>query len=391
MALDHRMITYFTTESGHQAVQSDPNDSLGGFISSTECHRQYQVFATPVGEQVTATTSAAVFEVASLIGQDVEVGWWLTYHTAGANIQQMREIVAFDDGTGQVTLDAPLPATPTINDFIRVWPPNRLFRTITAAESSSFPSTGWHRCIGVLNQIDNTTGWKAWLNPVRPGPLRCDIAMGFGSLSALTGFDVLSIASEFDEPDLVTPSFISSRPGFSGDFSGGPNQRPQRFDDPRSSAGAIITPVPYDSTSWPNGSPRPIWIRMSLEGEVGDMALPQRCVWQLLISDTSGGKLGTMPLIADIAGPDQTIDARVDRVPVIGGGARLEVDIRDAATGRTVPDRTVRLSKTSGSGTLLAQNLDQTNTDGDVIRSSYIASTNPADAGDTIDFRVEVI
>lgn len=379
MASDWLMRSYLTGAATAGGAQSNPALSLGLRRSSSAI--------ADFDTTVTTAATADTFRASALVGQDVDPGWWLSMHEPGANLNAAREVLVFDDVLGELVLREPLPAAPAVGHHFRLWRPNGLFSSFSAAQSVDHPTFGRHRCIALRNETGGViTGRQAWIVPLKPGPLKCEIVMGCGQS---TDFDALAIASDTDAPDVVTGGAVSGLErvaGNSGSF------RPQRWDDPQARNRIFETPIYLASLSWGANQSLPLWIRLRFrDGE--PMALPFRSVHQIVFEQLTTGTpsaSGSVLVVVDIDGPDEVLTAGVDRTPRISGGARLEVRIRDQATGQPVPNRRVQMTQTSGPGILGPQSGEVTTESGETIRAVYLAPTDPVEEGAIVDFAVEV-
>ena len=377
MANDWQMVATLAGVSTLADPQPDPNASLGRMRSSTPVE-DYLV-------QTTSVTDESTFISTTLISESIDPGAWVTMHTPGSNLNEAREIVAFDTGTGEVSVDQPFSAVPGVGDRFRVWRPNGLFAAISNARSVTHPENGIHRMITVRNETGGLLGNpQAYVVPVRPGPLKCEIAMSGNQVGEV---DCIEIAVDTDEPDLVTAGTVSGRDRFAGPTG---FWRPQRFDDPPARDRIYDTPVNI-AAAWTSNFVRAMWLKLAFRLDE-PMALPYTSVFQVIYEDDAGSptSTGSMLIVVDILGPNELITAGVDRQPRVGGGARVEVRSIDVDSGLPVPNRTVTISQTAGSGTLQAQNKDQTDDTNQPVARVYTSSTNPADEGDTITFSIEV-
>lgn len=378
MASEHLMIPYLAGASTAGGSQPDPNASLGGARSSSVAY-SYQ-------GQVTSVTDESVFADSSLIAHADVTGWWLSYHTAGSNVNAVRRVIAFDDSTGEVTLEGPLPALPVVTDYFRLWEPNGIFSSFDAADCSARSTSGRHRLLALRNQIGTfTVNLRAYVVPISPGPLECQIAL---SATSTLDFDCLSIATEDDEPDIRTTGIT----GVGERFAGNAFNRPQRFSSPRYLDQTYFTPAAF-TANYDNNEARALWVKLHFV-DTAPIPVAFESVWQVIWEDENGGSppfsSGSLIIAVAVDGSDEEILANVDRAPRIAAGARVQANVTDRLSGLPVPDHTIAISQTAGSGTLGAQNKDTTDEDGDPVYRVYLSSTDPADEGDTVDFRIEV-
>ena len=298
------------------------------------------------------------------------LGKWLVFYS-GTNTNEAREIIGWDDSTGEFTVDGDLPADVVATDPYRLFAPNGYFSAVSFDQSV-------RRAQKVrLGFISNATGlgvsnYRFWVVPVDPGPLVCEIAHGRS-----TGLTVTGVADEEDDPNL----------GDAGFFVQGALGK-ERFGRPDSAPEAEFT-SPLAVTALPVGASWPIFIRLSFRtGE--PVPLAHRSVFQVFAGDSTGTPIGSFLVVVDVLGADEEMILGPDRALRLKAGARVQALIRDRATGVPVPGKTISISQTAGPGTLGAQSAEVSDDSGNPVRATYLSPTDEADVGATVTFRVEV-
>ncbi len=349
--------------------QPDPNASLGGVVSSTDLEGAAQANWTTV-------TSATVLISTTLIGQGIAVGSYVVMNDRTGNENVERRIIAFNDGTGEVTLEEAFPVLPQVGDNFRIFQANQLFAAYTPSASRS--RLDRYRLIYYGNPGAQIIPAFLWVEPIDPGPLRLELATG--TITSGFGADIPFIPNENTRPDIETSS--------SGLFQAGLNI-PQEFADPQLQALRIVPRI-GGSSNQINSSYRPVWIRLSFVND--EVPRNHRAVFRIWgEADLNGPEVGSFLVIVDIAEPELTYELGADRRQRISGGARVRASVTDAETAQVASNRTAVIELVPPSpGTLGAQNTEETTPDGEIPERVYISPTDGGQEGANVQFRVRV-
>lgn len=380
MANEHLFKPYLAAAT-FDAAQGDPNASLGGFKSST-------VIADEEGTFTTVTSDRVVIDT-GLPGGDFVGGWVVFLDT---NLNEVREIIAYNTGTKEMTFREVLPSTPLVSDRYWLFLPNGLFDQFDADECRRRATK--HR----LGYFYNSTGsqideYRCFVREIKAGPLVCDIGMAIHASPQNEHFDVVDLSDQEDPPDLQSPVALGGAPQTFGDDGS------QDFLHPRTRDGAGRSPY---GTEGPGQSKtirdsgtsvhadRPMWIRLSFNAD-SPIPLPTQAVFQVYVDGDDGTVIPSFLVVVDLAGVPEVITPVIDRRLRIAGGARLSCIVTDAVDPfEAVPGRTISIELTSGPGSMGTQGVKVQQDDGEPIRRVYLSSTDPADVGQVVTFGFEV-
>lgn len=345
--------------------QTDPSASLSGKISSTRIDELQSTLTS-----VPAALPRSVFIDTTEIGSS-HAGKWILFRD-GNNDNNAREIIAFNTSTGEYTVQPDLANDAVAADTYQIFDVGALFNPVTADQSVRVAPK--HR----LAFWDNTGGpiispFRAYVVPIEPGPLVCDIAIG---LQSVTVNPITGVADEEDTPNLATASnFVQGTSGA---------ERFQRT--PSFSLAEFESPI--TDTSFNSGSINSLFVKMSFrDGE--PLPLAHRAVFQIFVDDGTGDT-GSALIIIDVNGADEVLTLGPDRALRLKGGARVQAIVRDLTTGKPVPGKTVNLRLTSGPGTMTDLIGAVTDDSGNPVQTPYLSPTNEASVGDTVIFTSEV-
>ena len=384
MADEEDLHVYFTKDGG--GSQTDPNDSIGGLIASNTIY--------PTQSTLTTVTTDHVFiDSTATGGGEDHVGSWIVFYT-GNNLNDHFEIVAWNDGTGEFTIDTlSAPATVQVGDTYRLFAPNSLFDSINVTQGSHrFVSTfGKSRSVVLSNETAGAftalPGFRAWIEPISPGPLVMQLAMSGNN--TWPGRVAERITTEEGEPNIDEDNDLNI------DFAGGGinvGWRPQRWGKPTTWTNATHTPV-TPTSGWDVPSltgTRHLWLSVTFNQ---DEPLPMagQAMWKVWFGETAKGENAFMVII-DIDGVTEIVSDLTGYQRLrVGGGAVMQVNVIDALSQDPVPDHTVAITlEPPSTGSLGAQNQTLTTADGTPVRAVYTSSTDPADEGDTVTYNVEV-
>jgi len=356
--------------SSFNAAQPDPNASLGGFQASTLiADVDSQLTGVVPGEQILTDTA--------LPASPDLVGWWIQMVT-GASQNEVRRIVDWNGGIQRLTVDRAF-TNVTVGDYYQLFQPNGFFSALDAAVCRDRSAV--HRLAYMRNETGGLlSDVRVYVQEIQAGPLNCEVAMATTPSPQLANFDVDDLASQTDTPPIRASSGFGSST--------------QQFGDPRSYV-AANGGSPFGSatdreirdvaTLFPD---RPIWIRLSFDDDA-PLPIPAQCVFQVFV-ESAGGTASSFLIVVDVEGVPEEVVGVVDRIPRIGGGARLSALSRDSVSEEVVPGRSVNITIDSGPGSLNPQDLSEVPEDGSPVRRVYVSPTDPAQAGQNVTFDFEV-
>jgi hypothetical protein len=374
MANEH-LFQPFLAAATFDLAQGDPNASLGGFKSSTKLMDQEGTFTSVTNDRVVIDTGLPAGDFA---------GAWVVF--LDTNLNEVREVFAYDEGPNTLTFREDLPSTPLVSDRYWLFLPNGLFASFNADRSRRRATV--HRLAYVYNDTPaSLDSVQAYVKDIQAGPIICDVAMAVKNFAQNVHFDVDDLADEETAPELLDT------------FGGGFGDSSQDFLHKRSFAGSSRSP--YGTVGafgqktirhLGGGSvhvDRPIWVRLSFDPD-SPIPLPSQAVFQVFI-DADGVTITSFLVVVDIDGVPEVIVPIVDRRLRIAGGARLSCIVTDNVTPfEPVPGRAIRIERTSGPGTMQAQSDTVQRDDGEPIRRVYNSPTDPGQVGATVVFGFEV-
>jgi hypothetical protein len=376
--------SYTTSNFSSGIVRDDPGGDFSldaGFGSVRTGHWEFVGQAHSIMTWNVALSDAAIAELADF-GDGLELpaapvvdhaGQWLTFHT-GDNVNAAVRVAAFDDGTGEFSLDGDLALDAQVADVYRVWPNGGVFSDFDGPESVARSQKSR------LLYVDNETGgtlllYRFWVEALDPGPLVCEIAQGSISGGELV---VTGIEAEEDEPSLsTTANFVQGASGI------------ERFGRPPSYPVAEFS-SPLNVSQMINNAFAPIFVKLSFHPGA-QIPNAHRCVFQINADSDAGTIIGSMLIVVDVNGADELLDLGPDRALRLKAGARVQAIVRDSNTGVSIPNRTITITLDSGPGTLGPQSAEVTGEDlTDPVRATYISPTDEGQVGAAVEFRVEV-
>lgn len=300
---------------------------------------------------------------------------WMTFH-GPTNLNEVREVVAFDDSTGEYTLDSDLPSTPQVGDFYRLWGPNGFFSPYDNDQSVRRPFK--HRLTYFRNETAAQLNVaRLYVKDIIPGPLVCEVACG-----VRTGGDVfvVGVDNEEDTPDILT---------LAGGFLQG-DLKPQTFEKPFNYAQAgNTTPRGRDQSVGVNAGIQ-AFIRLSFRDNE-PIPIGTRCVFQVFSDFNNGQTIGCLLIVVDVLGADEELILGPDRKLRIAAGARVQAIVRDRATKALIPNHTVNITLEAPSpGSLGPQNKEVTDETGIPVAAVYLSPTDGGEEGEDVTFTIEV-
>ncbi len=379
MANEH-LFTPFLAAATFDAAQGDPNDSLGGFKSST-------TIADFEGAITTVNSDREIVDT-SLGATDFTGGWVVHLDT---NLNEVSEIIDHNTGTDTLTFREELASTPIVTDRYWVFMPNGLFNAYGAADSRTRDPR--HRLTYVYNstggQLDDI---RCYVQDIQTGPVHCEIAMAVHPFGQNAHYDVIDISDENDSPVLFSltdliwgdPQDFVARRGFDAADAGSPF-----------GLGGVNGVKSIRDSGTSVNADRPLWVRLRFDPDA-PIPLPSTVVFQVFVDSEDGVTASSFLVVVDVDGVTEQIVPVVDRRLRIAGGARLSCIVTDSiAPFEPVPGRTIRIEKTAGPGTLnpqakTVQEAAIPAADGEPIRRVYVCPTDPADVGLTVTFSFEV-
>ena len=363
-------------------AQPDPNASLGGFKSSTTVD-ELDGSITGAGDLYHFTDSARA-------GPTDYTGSWIIFMgefafvAATDEVNFAIEVIDFDTGTGEFTLEGPLPIVLTVGHLYRLYVPNSLFSAWDALTSVS-QETRYRlmfAAAGPNGQVDPRL--NVWITDHRPGPLLLECACStYQALDTPSPIEIPTITNERTEPDIVTSAgnmITTGSLGASQDWRRSPDNQAER-----------MTPIAGGTLGLNGNQHRAIWLKLSWR-DAATLPRPQTCVFQVHFQGDIGDEnLGaSFMVIVDIDGPDLEIIMGPDRKNRRLGGSRVKAIVRDSVTKLPVPNYTPVITLDTAEGTLHPQNQEETSDDGVVVQRVYTSSILDADVGKDIDFSMEV-
>lgn len=346
-------------------AQTDPNDSLGGQRSGTNVE--------DLEGTITAVASTSVFTDSSQISAADWTGAWLVFYDGTLNVNVAREVVDFDDSTGEFTVSPTLPELPVVAQRFRAFRPNGLFDAFSSDKSVSMVDR--HRLSFAFSDTTFVSAVGFWVRDLQPGPLTLELAA-----SPKVNDIITAIGDESQAPDIVT-----SAGGLINPPASGPSGSQQVWLRPAEYATQV--PVQGGSRQLSNQA-KALWLRLRWRGG-SQLPRPQRCVFQVMLDTTTASSTGSFMVVVDILGPVLEFGLGPDRALRIAGGARVQANVRDVVTQAPVPDYTATIELVAPSpGSIGPQNQDVTTDDGVVLERVYTSPVVPP--LDDVEFKVEV-
>ena len=190
MASEHLFRFRFAAAS-YDAAQGDPNASLGGFMSSTGLAEVEGSFTSVVNDREVIDTALPAGDFA---------GSWVVF--LDTNLNEVREIRDYDEGTKTMSFGEELPSTPVVTDRYWLFTPNGFFSSFDA-DLCRGRATRYR-----LGYVKNETGGnldscRIYVRDIQPGPLVCKVAMAVTSYPPPAQFDVDDIANEETTPVML--------------------------------------------------------------------------------------------------------------------------------------------------------------------------------------------
>jgi hypothetical protein len=360
MALNGQEFAFhMSVASGYLAAQSDPNQSLGGYRSSTRVDE--------LESTVTTQVSVFVFRDSTQTGVS-HVGKWVVFVT-GNNAIDARRIIHHDTAIGDIGVSPAWGNAPLVAEVYRISGAANLFDDVDAQECSGGHVD--HRMVYLLNSTGvPLNDGRCYLLPLDPYDTNMELACGNGSKGAN---QVTPTFDEEEAPDLDTLGIT----GFTA-------SKPQRFRAARDYVTA--EEVPYNIINFVNNGGYPIWIRRTIP------ALTKRAddaAWLLVVEQDTGVKTA-VPIVFNTTGYTPQLAASFDRTPRTFGGARIEMSVVDADFGFAIEDEEIYAAIDTGPGTLnSAPQPLETDEDGEAY-AVYISPEDDGQAGATVSIEVKM-
>ena len=364
----NNLLFYGTTGpagGGDGGAQSDPAQYLGRFRSSTRLDEFQSTITTNQGarDRNILIDSARIGD-----GADVHALKWLLVQTGPAALFASR-IMAFDTTTGGFKLEARTPGAALIGDDYAVFDRNNVWPNVSVAQAAAGDER--FRCISFRNEhgvaITNVKIWFA--------------AIGLDGFEFARIHQAKTIQPFFERADGVTD--ILDQFG-QRDPLGGPDNFIGSGGWIKAQSRIIAdTTIPSMGNTFSSG----IWLRRSLPAGLRF----RNSVAILILAESDIGGSDPDPLAGaaimpfDIDGLTPTATLEADRFVHIGGGARMEGEVR--VNGSAVVGRAVRFDVRAGDqGTIATDNeptigFAETDSDG-IAFGTFKAPTNPAFEGD---------
>ncbi len=370
MANEH-LFTPRLAATSFNAAQGDPDDSIGGFQSSTSIADIESTFTTVTSDRVVIDTGLPAGDI---------TGYWVVF--LDTNLNEVREIVTYVEGSNTITFDRDLPSTPLVSDRYWLFQPNGFFASADA-DICRRRATRYR-----LGYSRNDTGAilddvRCYVLDIKAGPLVLEVAPAIKDYPQLINFDVDDLTD-----DETAPVILADQGGWGDgtqDF-----RRDRAFDEATRSPFGTPGVNQQKSIRETPFQDRPFWLRLRFD-DASPIPLPSQVVFQVFINSDDGVTISSFLVVVDVDGVPETIGTVVDRRLRIGGGARLSCLVTDSvAPNEPVPGRTIDIKIGSGPGSMNAQSATIQEADGEPIRRVYISPTDPGQEGATVVFDFEV-
>ena len=374
-------IAFRLSGSSYLGAPFAPEDSLGGFVSSGDVYTE---------STVTASADVHHFTDSAQIGEDL-VGSWvipmgefiITIHGAEPELNEAREVVAFNTGTGEFTLGEALPVALGVGHFYRLCQPGDIFNAIDGPLSVS--KADRFRLCWLLSLPNGTIDeFNIWIKDVNPGPLRLEVATATHQGSSIDQIQIPTIVDEFAEPDITTTA--------GGLLEPSPASANVSQVWGRSPANHAGDDSPRSGVNVSGNKHRPIWLRLSWL-DAATLPRPQICAFQVVADGRvdQDFRRSSFMVVVQIDGPTIEYVFGPDRKNRIEGGSKVQAQVRDADTKIQIPNYTAVISLDPPSpGTLHPQNQEETSDDGVIVQRVYESPTDPGEVGSDVDVSVEV-
>ncbi len=355
-------------------AQGDPNASLGGLRSST-------TIADVVSTITGFNSDREIIDTTQISAPD-RTGAWIVF--LDTHLNEAREVIAFDDSTGAMTLEEALPGAPVVTDRYWLFMPNGLFSSFDGADCRSRDPR--HRLVYAHNESGGQQlDVRLYVKAIEAGPVECRVAIGTVTFTQAADFDVDDLADENEVPPLDRGSGFAKITSAEGS--------PQDFARPIDYAGAeATTPTATIGVSGEasinDTRERPIFVQLAFPDGA---AIPraQRVVFQVFIDVDDGTTISSFIVVADVDGVAETIVPVVDRRLRLAAGARLSCLIQDSVSLEAVPGATIDIVIGSGPGSMNDQ-VGRVQEGATPIRRIYVSPTDPGDVGASVRFDFEV-
>ena len=354
-------------------AESDPNNYLGRFRSSTPLH-DFQ--STLTAGQTTRTRHIIEDNTRIGDGADVHALKWLLMQT-GTNALSFARIMAFDDATGRFKLDRRLgPGTALATHAYAVFDRQNVFPDVTPAQAVGGDER--FRCIALRNEHGFTlTNVRFRFEPISVG----------GFMSSINQAETPLGGPYISRADDVTDVLDNLGQRF-------PNPSFPLEDGFRQSSAWItaladsISPLPTSGLALDvfNNNPVAIWLRRRIPA---NFRFRRSVAFIITVESDVGGSspdplAGSAIISFDVAAETPAVTLEADRFVHILGGARMRANV--ATAGQPVVERPVRFDVRSGDAGVIVTDddpiadFDTTDENGDAF-ATFFGSTNPADEG----------
>lgn len=356
---------YFTIDDTLGTNQPDPNDSLGG-------NRAGNTIETVQSSLTVAMTNRFQFIDTTQIGSPPTLPAWVAF-VEGINALQMRRIIAFDNGTGEFTVEQPFVGLGGIGDFFRYCELGHLFDAVDREEASGGIDT--FRSIAVRNQTGVTINdaFYFWGFDSDDGGIPLDLGAS-GDIEFSAANTPVS-ANDRVVPDLQDLAFDGASTAL--------------FQRPHSRASSLEPNGGHPS--WIDTRDNYLWIQRGTQA-LSRISEASAELLILTLSNTGGDPdpLTTcVPIVWESVGIVPEVIPAFDRKPRTFGGATVVTLCRDDFALVAIPDESIEHELTVGPGSLVIDPQRVTDEDG-ILRVVYLAPENDANAGDTVTVEARV-
>ena len=356
---------YYTVDATTGTNQPDPNDSLGG-------NRASNTIETVQSSPTSAMTNRFQMIDTAQIGTPPTLPAWLAF-CEGVNALQMREIVAFDNGTGEFTFEQPFVGLAAIGDVYRYCELGHLFDAIDREEASGGIPT--YRSIVCRNQTGVTLNDRAFFR-------------GFDALDGGVPFD-LGVSGDRETGSPATPVIANDRvvPDLLDTLFD--SAQTAEFVRPHSAASSQAPKI--QTTTWLDLNDIYMWLK---RGTPALSRISTASAELLIVSLSNAGGdpdplTSCVPIVWESVGIVPEVIPTFDRQPRTFGGALVESVCRDDFAQIPIEDESIDHTLTVGPGSLVVDNLAVTDEDG-ILRVVYVSPENDANAGDTVTVQAKV-
>lgn len=356
MPLDGQSFAFHMSVAGvYLNPQGDPNQSLGGYRSSTRVEE--------LESSVTTQVSDFIFRDSTQTGSS-HVGKWIVF-VLGTNAIDARQILYHDTGTGDIGVSPAWGTAPAVGEVYRISGALNLFDNLSVLECVEGHID--HRCLFLYNNTGSILqDIRFYLEPLNPSGTNFEVVAG----NNMKGVNpVTASADEEDNPSTDTTG-----------ASGFTTTTPQRFRAARDYDSARAVPSTTSGFNLNNLNSSALWLRRTTPELTKKM---DNAAW-LLVAEQNTGVKTAVPLVFDLAGYTPQLAASFDRKPRTFGGARIDISVVDASYGFPIEDEEVYVVIDTGPGTLnSAPQPLSTDADGETY-AIYVGPEDEAYVGSTV-------